>query len=429
MTGQSDQLLQVPTGVLLVTVSEFAGTDWRSIAESIPVPAGLTQDDPDPFFVTLPVCSVGATSRGKEKLIYGKAANTQIVEQIHAKRPEGIWGHMRDDEVDTRYDKPDVMAVGARMDEQGVTWAKFYVMPYATDTRDYYRVKMMLNAKAGVSLWGQAWANPATREVTRLDLKKIDIADPERVGLSVAAAVPIITRHMGGDGDDDTGDAETPPDDTDGEYNLMEELQVKFAEMAGVLGVSQEQVVEKVRALNATASVTVKIAEMLDAKPDGVVDAVKSLQNRAALVSEMQQVLGEDVTEAILVQRVSEMAVELNTFRQTAKVARVKGLIDGSAEDAEEPLVKLEDLRPVVVAHMGPEDGWPDDDQAIADAVKTILEKPQVKNLAEMIVKAKGGPAAALGASDKGDGQPPSDEDINKRAEEMAASTGVTSPH
>ena len=194
------------TGLLLTTVSEFSGQEWKGIAERIPFAPGfnldaIKEDDPDPFFVTLPVARVGAKSRGSLGLVYGEEVNKQIVEQILTKQPEGGRGHIPPDKVATEYNLPDVMAVGALL-ENGTSWAKFYVPPYAGETRDYFRIKMKSNAKAGFSIWGDAGANPSTKEVMRLDLKRIDIADPSRTGLPVEG-VPIITYEMA-DGDDDT---------------------------------------------------------------------------------------------------------------------------------------------------------------------------------------------------------------------------------
>lgn len=344
-------------GVLLVTVSEFAGDNWKDIAERIPVPASLLENDADPFFVTMPVCFVGAESRGPNKLVYGEKANQQIVDQINSKKPEGIWGHMDDSELDTRYDRPSVMAVGAILD-QGTSWAKFYVPAYAQDTRDYYKTRMALNAEAGFSLFGAAQANTSTREVETINLQKIDIADPERVGLPVAA-VPIITRNMAGatsPGKEKTFMAEITLSEMQGQLTA---LQGRMAEMAQVLGVAPERAVETLR----------------------------QVTQRAALVSEMASGLG--VKEEDVVARVAEMRTELK--------ARSTALLNQKILKELGPA--LADLQELVVMHMGATDGLLDDDSKLKVAVQTALDKPEVKRLAEMVVKAKGGPALALGTA------------------------------
>lgn len=368
-------------GVLLVTVSEFSGDGWKDIAERIPVPASLLENDPDPFFVTMPVCFIGAESRGANKLVYGERANQQIVEQINAKKPEGIWGHMDDSELDTRYDRPSVMAVGAVLDE-GTSWAKFYVPPYAQDTRDYYKARMALNAQAGFSLFGTAQADASSREVESINLQKVDIADPERVGLPVAA-VPIITRHM-------AGKASPRKDNL-----LMAELtQAQVSEMQGQLTALQGRVAE--------------MAQIMGVAPDRAVETLRQVTQRATLVSEMASGLG--VKEDELVAKVAEMRTAIKAYHEADLRAKVRAEI-GAA---------LADLEPVIVAHMGPVDGWPQDDAGLKTAVKAALEKPEVKRIAEMVIKAKGGPALALGTA----GQQPAF-DADKVGYEEAHKTGM----
>lgn len=356
----ADGRLEIGPDVLLVHVSEFSGKDWRTIAERIPVPQALLDSDPDAFFVTMPIATVGAESKGDNKLKYGQAANEKIVEQFNAKRPEGIWGHMRDDELNTRYDMPSVMGVGALL-EDGTTWGKFYVPPYAQDTREYYKSKMALNAKAGFSLFGTAWADPVTNEVLDMDLSKIDIADPERVGLPVSA-VPIISRNM-------RAVPETVLSD-EGETHLMAE--VTMQEMQANLTAAETRIAE--------------MAGVLGVKSDGVLDALKATTQRAKLVSEMTGVLG--VAEDALMTTVAEMATTISAYREQERNAQVRAVL-GSA---------LGELEPMVMVEMRKLTTWPEG-ETLKTAIDTVLEQPAVKKLAEMIVKAKGGPAIAFGTA------------------------------
>lgn len=436
-------------GLLLTTISEFAGTDWKAVADRIPFANGfdlaaIKQKDSNPFFVTLPVARVGAFSRGKQRLYYGERANQQIVAQVMERQPEGGRGHVPESEIATKYDLPDVMAVGALL-EDGTSWVKFYVPPYASDTRDYYRTKMMANAKAAFSLWGKAAADPISNEVIEVDLQRIDMADPSRAGLPVEG-VPIVTSHMT-DGDDN----DAPPDPSGQEDDTMTELtvqlqemtaahnrlqaelqaaQTRMAEMSGALGVEQDQIVPTLRALQADAARMAEMASHLGVEPQNAITTVRQLQSDAAVAQQIAEMVhqGEgDPQVDVVVARITEMQTLLAVQAKAERRQKVLGLIDGSREDVEQPLVKLPDLRPVVIANMGAEDTWPQDDAAVTEAVNTILERPDVKKLAEMITQATAGGPAALGATDNGGHtpDPATEEETEKEAEQIASDLGV----
>ena len=98
---------------------------------------------------------------------------------------------------------------------------------------------------------------------------------------------------------------------------------------------------------------------------------------------------GLGVKEEDVVARVAEMRTELK--------ARSTALLNQKILKELGPA--LADLQELVVMHMGATDGLLDDDSKLKVAVQTALDKPEVKRLAEMVVKAKGGPALALGTA------------------------------
>src|SRR5688572_1028967 len=72
----------------------------------------------DALFVTLPIGRAGARSRNGRT--YTREAVQAMVDAVNANRPEGRWGHLRDEERSTRYDPPAIRWLAAMMDGQGV---------------------------------------------------------------------------------------------------------------------------------------------------------------------------------------------------------------------------------------------------------------------------------------------------------------------
>jgi hypothetical protein len=144
----------------------------------------------DAFFVTLPIGQAGAKSRNGRR--YSREAVEQMVAQINQKRLEGMWGHLAEDEAQTRYDPPAIRWLAAALDGDGVAWGKG--LPLTAATREYYRLAKATNARVGTSL--VAWAQMDGDVVKGLELVTVDLADPARVGVPVTAAKAHISKEM-----------------------------------------------------------------------------------------------------------------------------------------------------------------------------------------------------------------------------------------
>jgi len=144
----------------------------------------------DPLFVTLPVGQIDARSQNRRN--YRRAAMENLRDQVNERRPEGMWGHLRDDEISTEYKPPAIRWLAAVIDEQGIVWAKG--RPLTDAAREYYRLAKLDNARVGTSIF--AWAEMEGDDVIGLDLITIDLADPARVGIPMTAARPLITTEM-----------------------------------------------------------------------------------------------------------------------------------------------------------------------------------------------------------------------------------------
>jgi 3-methyladenine DNA glycosylase AlkC len=176
--------------ILLETLSRLSDN-----APDITLPAdidlaALKKVDPDPMFVVLPIGKVDVTSGNNRK--YTRAAVLDMVDSVNRDRPEGIQGHMKDDERAYRYDLPSVRWVAAKLDANGVAWGKALVLN--EPTKQYFNIAKATGAKVGTSLYGTAEMNG--NEVTKLYLESIDIAHPMRVGVPEAASKVSITTEM-----------------------------------------------------------------------------------------------------------------------------------------------------------------------------------------------------------------------------------------
>jgi hypothetical protein len=173
----------------LVSISELRGA-----YPDIVLPENMRNEfGVDALFVTLPIGRAGARSRNGRT--YTREAVQAMVDAVNANRPEGRWGHLRDDERSTRYDPPAIRWLAAMMDEQGVAWAKG--IPLTAEAREHFRVAKIAGAKVGTSVYG--FGKLDGERVVAFELETIDLADPNRVGIPDTAAKPMLTTEMEGE--------------------------------------------------------------------------------------------------------------------------------------------------------------------------------------------------------------------------------------
>jgi len=167
------------------TISEMAGHSLPAVplAPGIDL-AALTAGDDNPLFVTLPIAQVGTSRNGR---YYDAAVVAEIAAQVNRDRPGGILGHISEGERATRYDRPEVLWVGAVV-RGDVAYGRGYIPPYATATRDFLRRAKAAGHGVGTSIYGQ-WqqvhdtALGALRVLTGGTLESIDFVPPTRAGM------------------------------------------------------------------------------------------------------------------------------------------------------------------------------------------------------------------------------------------------------
>lgn len=196
-----------------VLVEFTVTTELRGTYPNIALPSDVEKESlgADAFFVTLPLGQVN--SRSGNNRTYTATAMKDMVDQINAQRPEGQWGHLTAEQLDTVYTPPAIRWLAAEIDNAGVIWGKG--LPLNADTREYYRLAKATNARVGTSL--QGFAEMDGDQVVHLQLLTVDIADPMRVGVPITAAKPVLSSDMQGEPNEeekgkDQGDVMPPPD-------------------------------------------------------------------------------------------------------------------------------------------------------------------------------------------------------------------------
>lgn len=166
-------------------VREYAVSEFRGSFPDVPIAAGVDMDalraQDDPMFLTLPIIpKVGATSRNG--LLYDDALAASIVAQINEKRPDGIWGHLKEEERSTAFPEPAATWIGAIRDGDTV-WAKAILSGPA---KERIRRLKATGGQIATSIYGKGDFEPVSQGVRRLknfDLESLDFAPPARAAL------------------------------------------------------------------------------------------------------------------------------------------------------------------------------------------------------------------------------------------------------
>lgn len=317
----------------------------------------LTTGDPDPVFLTLPVGQVGAQSRNGRR--YSDTNIRAILDAVNTRKVDGIKGHLRDEERAYRFDIPSLIWVGAVQEADGMVWAKAYVLQSAGDVREYVKIAKKVGKPIGTSIYGTATIDG--EEVRDLEIEQIDLAHPSRVGVPITAAVPDVTSEMTTKEADmpETQETPTPAQTNNGhgdtnQTNAIAELQREHRQALATKDALVADKDQQIETLRPKATLLEQVVALLD-KPDDVVATIKALQAR---VSEQQTELA-----ALL-----ETAIEQDVATQ----------------------VKIESVRPLVVELVRTE--APTTREAVATAVKTVLERESVKVLLRAGVRETMGP-------------------------------------
>lgn len=179
-------------------VQEYAVSEFRGSFPDVPIAAGVDMEalrahDPDPMFISIPIIpQIGATSRNG--LLYDDALAAAIVAQINEKRPDGIWGHLKEEERSTAFPEPAATWIGAVKVDNAV-WAKALISGPA---KERIRRLKATGGQIATSIYGKGDYEPVSAGVRRLrnfDLESLDFAPPARAALRNGVQ-PIVTAEL-----------------------------------------------------------------------------------------------------------------------------------------------------------------------------------------------------------------------------------------
>lgn len=270
--------------------------------------AELTKGDSDPMFLTIPIGQDNVTSGNKR--FYDSAWVSEIERQVKERKPIGIMGHLREEDLGTQFPPEAVHWIGVQKVGE-MLWAKGYLAP--GPARERVRRYKATNKKLATSIFAEAegvWdtVKNATRMLSNsLNLKQIDIGPADRVGIPSLAAVPMLTAEM-------QDNPASEDSDTDNGEPIMDKLQV-----------IQEMTADDARLL-----------------PKPVQDAILATVQPAPeveIVTELCAALGVEDGQA-LTAVVTEMKEAQAAAKQQAVTVRVSELVSGG--------IKIESMRGIV---------------------------------------------------------------------------------
>lgn len=296
-------------------------------------------------FVTLPIGEVNAKSRNDRR--YTRPAMEEMVAQINKNRPEGGWGHIPDEEMATSYGPPAIRWLVAMIDKDGIVWGKG--LPLTSEAAQYFEDARLTNARVGTSL--HAYVDMNEQDVMSMELIRLDLADPARVGVAMTAAPVQLSTEMA---DGMPPKQEAVPSETP---NANQEVQESTT----------------------VSDSDVRVAELTAAKRtlETEMDALKKENKRLAGIEEDAKEIATILTfdanmdsvkaARLFKEQYDEMKAEATKLLEKAMVAQVG------------ELVKVESVRPIVLEMV--RDQKPFTEKALTRAIDDVLGRESVKKL------------------------------------------------
>jgi len=318
----------------------------------IPWPEGVNRDElkraldtTELVTFTLPIGQIDALSGNG--FTYKESSVLGLVRQVNQKKPEGFWGHLREDEIGTKYSPAAVRWLAAELDDEGVAWGLGVAL---TETAGrHFKSAKALQARTGTSIFGWNVVVGEELDVYGYDLISIDLASSERVGIPITSAEPIVNTEIQGDEEVDKDKDVVIPDlkkkTKDGNESGADFLQDQVDTL--------RRQVSELRAYQTDLQVAKELLAL--GSDDDLATGIRQLQReRSTYASENQTLLANHIT---------------------AELERV---------------IKLESVRPLVLSLIMSKK--PATTAEVAQAIVDITDSPEVKTLLEGQRETEGGP-------------------------------------
>jgi hypothetical protein len=286
--------------------------------------AQLTKgDDDDDKFLTIPIGEINSTSGNKR--FYDEAWISELEKQVAERRPIGIMGHLKPEDMATAFPPEAIHWVGVQRVGE-MLWGKGYVPP--GEARERVRRYKATGKKLATSIFAEArgvWdsaLNAYRMAADSLNLKQIDIGPADRVGIPSLATVPLITAEMQIPDEDTSMDKiqvirEMTPDDAP-----LLPKPVREAIMADVPTPKEVEIVAELRAAleaDDKADLVSMIAEMKQAQAQ---------QARTAINGRITELVNENIK----VEPLRPFVTELVAARNPASLEDVQGIYQAVVE-------------------------------------------------------------------------------------------------
>lgn len=338
------KLVNIPNGIVQEMSKKYSdGNIEVPLASGVDIDQ-LLKDDKDPMFVTIDALS--DTISGNKRRWTSDELH-RIAEQVNSKKPDGYQGHLKAEDRSSKAPDAVTMWLGAKVANHNGKqhlFIKGYVLPKASQFKDYLRRAAAAGKNVAVSVYGQAmeaWNESLQAfEVRNFVLESIDWARPGSEGVPNSGYMKI-TAEMTNDGGDP---------------------------------VDREEI------LKATT-----VSEMQEFNPSVVEELQES--GRSAIISEMATALGvEDASE--IVKTVSEMKAERDTLKTQVAESEVDKILGNKVGN----VAARKMLRKQVVGEMA----GTTDVKVVQETVQKVLDSEEGK----AVLDAFKTPIATPGAGD-----------------------------
>lgn len=357
----------------------------------------LTQGDPDPFYIILPIAEVGR--RSKNRVNYDEELVTTIAEQVAS--VGGLRGHLPDDQLDTAYPVDHVYWVG-HLRKGNTLWAKGYIPP--GETREDIRRKKATNRGVATSIHGDA-VKEMTSDKSGVRLRNfvmdsLDLAPEKRASLPNRRGFAI-TR----------------------EIERTDDMPLEINSVSDVPETIREQIIRDAK-VRADAS---RVSE-LETQNQQLTSQIAEMRQYATVIGEIRGVLGPDadvskvvaeyhtqmtklsetlgVTYTNVGVRVEEMHEQIKEMKQKDFA---RGISDKVVEFTNWPVVKEDDKKRLAQIRASFQKRL--ESEAAGDATKiaeiaTTVWTNEFQLVGEMFVTTLGGPAAIVGGKSPASNSP-----------------------